>query len=410
MASISEILIGQADQAIKSTANQTSLADSIGKGINDYAQVAQVALKREELEQTKQQHALKAKEVNDAKWEKSWGMIKTGLDIKDPKAQNAYFKSFVPKGLAALGTADQIDPQAFQFATLTKENQARLQTLDSMVQRGVKTRDEAISILNDQQTFSKLVPAFSDVPVGEIPKEYLDETYKNLGESQKTAIGATAQENALRAANVRNEKTIEGAADRQTKDIQSSGQVTLAKRTAEDNAKFNTSGGQQAALAKIKKMEEVLKKFESGKIQTGGLLKKGVSMVGMQDVIDPELKAATDDMRAAISLKESLDSQFAQKEAEQQYNMRTIDPGLPTKANVARIRSMLQEAKDSYNNKIQTFKAQGLPVQGAEEAAPAAPAAAPDTARIQALYDKATPEQKKAIKAKAQAAGIKIKE
>lgn len=182
MATIAEILIGQAGQA--GTMKQG------GDPAQSFVQGASLAMEKEKLEQQKAALSQKKQELETAKMDKFIDALQKGAAYQG-SARTNYYQKWLPKYRDSLGLTAEFGDESLKFATATPENLARIQTLVAKVQDGEMSRADAIATINNPTQFA------------DIPPEIIESAYKELDEAAKTAIGAEAQSKALQAANIR---------------------------------------------------------------------------------------------------------------------------------------------------------------------------------------------------------------
>lgn len=328
MASITDMLVQGATQTAQQSGEQ--LQSGIRTGAALAQQIEQTKQMREQMEQKKQELYLQ-------KVDKVMEAVEKGAGFKDKTAQNHYFKNYVPGMIKALKVDDFFDPNLQGFM------------------QSPEVRDKLVNLrldIQDKINRGELRGAqIMEYARGKTTPEGLAEIGTELVEMQKIATLERNKE-------VRGQNMADASLGKQVQAQAAAPDVKYQATLKADKAKFEgEGGGLPNAEAQIKKLKEVVRDFKSGKLKTGNLGSTAGSLLGStaQAVINPDLKAAMDKTRASIRLKDSLDSQFAAKEAEQQYSMRTIDPALPTEDNLARAEDMLAEAEALLNSKLKAF-------------------------------------------------------
>lgn len=406
MASISEILIGQADQAIKSTGQQTSLADSIGKGVDMYSKVAQIALQKEQLEQAKQKAMKDQEDLQGAKTEKFLDAITKGMNYQG-QARSKYFKQHLPRYRDALGLTQDFPDDTLEFVTATPDNLARLQTLVAKVQdpNSGMDRAQAIQLLQDKTAFA------------DVPPEIIESTYKELDKAAETKIQAQSQI-AQRAQSAAQFQQGQTAQELQALDARG---IQLNDRVQKDIGKV--ADARKELKTTTKQFADYRANVAAGKPANStaaaqGFFKAAKAAQGAGVLTDKDLENLTG-QRGLLDRGEEFfrswvvggysDKKLKMMEDAIKYGLKQADTQIKVKAKA--IEPLFDSAR-SPGEREALRKASGIDVylSEVEPEKKAPPAAGPDTKAIQALYDRATPEQKKLVLEKAKAAGIKIKE
>lgn len=326
MASIADMLVAQVGQGSE------QLGQNIGQG-------AALAMHVQQIQQQKEALAQKKEELNVLKHDKALSLIETGLTKVPKAAQKNFFSNFARNALGQMGINMSDDfikglssPDINQGLLAQKMTEFR-----QAYRTALETKDfaEAQSIAAQmQQLFDGDVTKFAPV---------LNSAMNAESQSYSTAQGQKA------------------AGDRQDKQIGATGPIEVAKKTANDYAKFQTEGGESAIDAKIEKLRGVIAALEKGKVKTGTFWKKvpGVNSDTMQAAFDEEFKSAADTVKSAINIKSILDSQFSDKAMIETQRQLGLDPAISTEKNKARMKALLNQLIKEKTAKIQEFKKQG---------------------------------------------------
>ena len=406
MASISEILIGQASKAIESTGNQKLLSDGIKEGAQMRQGIEQLALEREKLEQNKEKMKQEKEKV-------LFDMIGNYISNADKVAG---IKGLSPqrKEQILLGMRDSM-PAIKDFIP---EDTVKMQIADPNVKAKIAQAQSDLKLGKiDFGTYTKVLSdAVALDSYGADPSFYFDEALEGGGKAEDTRIGAEAQRNAVIATNNRAEDAINAAEKRQKTEIEAVGEKTLAANIAKDFGQFKTDGGLSGAQKKLNQLKEVLNDLKTGKVVTGDaktLAATSTPFVGGNTLlakVNPKLKAAQDKVRASVSLKGTLDSQFSSKEAQEAYALR-FDPNLPTKENITKVQAMIDELQGDLDNKAEIFRSRGYDVGGIPQSKKAEDEGK-KAAKVQfealAKQYASDPAKLKAIKERAAALGITL--
>lgn len=186
MASIAEILIGQAGEAGR-LKQEGDLGQSLARG---FQIGSELALKQEQLAAQKAKVMQEKEQLAGAKMEKFVDALQKGANYQG-SARTNYYQKWLPKYRDSLGLTQDFPDDSLKFATSTPENLSRIQTLVAKVQSGEMSRQDAILTLNNPTQFA------------DVPPDVVESAYKELDDAAKTAIGAQAQRDALMASNNR---------------------------------------------------------------------------------------------------------------------------------------------------------------------------------------------------------------
>lgn len=314
-----------------------------------YQKGAAIAIQKEQIEIQKQELANKKLQVQAKKQTDLFDVVKIANQTKDPALRKQLLTKVLPAKVNAFGLGDVWTPDTLDMIAKSEAAQTKILGLELQLREQLESGE-----IDLNEAYARATEAIGDPEL--LAKLDTDALY----ESSKFAKTEEGKDR-------RAKMVADSQFARQRIDIQAAGPKSVAQKIGTDFAKFESSGGLAAAEAKLKKLENVVKQFENGDLKTGGAIKalQGATNVGLA-LTDPKLKAATDDLRASINLKSSLDSQFSAAEAKQQYDMRTIDPALPTAENAARARAMYEEAKADLRNALDAFRQQGFTTEGAE--------------------------------------------
>jgi hypothetical protein len=403
MASIAEILIGQADQTIKSTGQQTSLSDSISKGVQNYAQIANIALEKEKLVLLKQKAAKEQEDVSSAKMEKFVEALSKGANYQGPARTN-YYQKWLPKYRDSLGLTQDFPDDSLKFATATPENLSRIQTLVANVQSGKMSRQDAIATLNNPTQFA------------DVPPDVIESTYKEFDEAAKTNIQAQAQ-TAQRLQSAAQFQQGQTAQELQALDARG---VQLNDRVQKDIGKV--ADARKELKTTIKQFADYRSAVAAGKPANStaaaqGFFKAAKAAQGAGVLTDKDLENLTG-QRGLLDRGEEFfrswivggyaDKKLKMMEDAIKYGMKQADTQIKTKA--AAIEPLFDSAR-SPGEREALRRASGIDVY-LNEVQPEKKAPAANVEQAQALYDKYKndPEKKKILLEKARAAGIKIKE
>lgn len=347
--SVADMLVGS---ALQSSDNAPNISGAIESGVGLALKVQQVQQQREALEQQKQQQY-------QAKIEKFSSLYETAAKLPPGAARNGLFKTVIPKTRDALGLQKEFPDDSM---VILNANPEVVGYLKAKVEANEMTLPQLLANMQDAQWIADNVPAALQAKAGQDLTPQVTEDMEALQKSENFRINEKNQsENAKEQARAQ-AKRAEAEDDRKP--------VVKAKLDLQaSHDKFLNQGGQASAEAKLQKIKNAVDYFkaqvDSGKGSTGTVGTAVASRVGLVGLKDPKLKVAIDDARASINLKDSLDSQFSSKEAEQQYGQRGPDPDLPAEENYKRTQAMYQESLQAYKNRVAQFKKGGLDTNGA---------------------------------------------
>jgi hypothetical protein len=400
MASISEILIGQASKSIESTANQTSLADAISGGVKNYAQIAQIAQQREQLEQAKQDLQLRKEQVYLQKINSLGESYQLGLGIKDPKMQNLYFTKTLQAKATALGLTDLVSPEVGEMIAKSNEGKAKMQGLlldvNSKVERGelkgTQIPEYIKSITQDVESF---ISYYGEQLAAS--QQFATKEAGDLSQAQAAAGAAvTKQTQAQQAATKMAEENVQREITKQTESARIK-ELNAAKLA------FDNFGGKEVAETKIKALENVLADLESGKLKTGTSRAALSSFAGKSAgaFISPALKAAQDATAGSIDLNAALGTGTKTEQEVLRAESRIFDQNLPPEANIAKLKATIARDRAILNKKLKEFGGDSAPLP--------APANTDKIQRYTELLNNArSPEDKQKIINSAKKAGINL--
>lgn len=171
MASFAELIAGSA----------VDVAKNVGQGAPEaYARGAELALKKEQLEQQREQLEAQKRQLEQQKIEKLYNFIGNAKEYKNAAERGRYLKSAV-----GYRNAMGISPAAISDEGIlslgTDENLGRAFTLDNMVRSGEMTRAEALDLATNplkRDQFAKIVPT---------PPEFMSST-PDLSDAQREAV------------------------------------------------------------------------------------------------------------------------------------------------------------------------------------------------------------------------------
>lgn len=376
MATIAEMLIGIGNETAASSGDSfKSASTGMLSGLEAGAKLAQsveaLKLQREKLKQKKAENDL-------GKYAKIMEAIKVAEKTQDPAIQNAILGpgGTVEKMAYALKADDVFTPETLKMFAKSPEVRQKAIAYQAEVEKKI------LSGMDAAQARAEVAATMTD------PLAIAALDGERLLKAQELSYKEDQQ-------NKRNAATNAAILGRQMQAQSAAPIVDEQKKLRADHLKFTNAGAKASAEAKLQKLRDAVSYFRTqvnkGKEPTGGLLTTGAEKIGAVGLKDPKLKVAMDNLKGSINLKESLDSQFALAEAQQQYAMRGVDVQLPTEENLARAEALLSEAEAAYNNKIKAFRAAGLSVEDAPQGKKEAPAkkkeAAPANGPSQAQKD-----------------------
>lgn len=342
MANLADIMVQSALQSSQKVGEGT--ADSFAKG-------AELALKREALEQENLKLQQEKEKVMLAKFEKLGQVFDTYSKMPEGAGKKAYGKNFIPNFIVANGFDKVIDPTVME---MMQGEPALAAFWRAEITNGRMTMEDLMNVMKDPTMVAKQLPA----ALQEVTAAQMQSTLDDYSEGFVKA-------NEERQKNLAQQQQLEAASKRQQTEIAATGPQEVAKQTAKDYSQFQTKGGLANINSRLKKLQQVLSDLESGKLVTG----KGITVLpygaseGVLARLDPKLKAAADDVQGAVNIKEQLGGQFTEREAFTQYQ-RAFDPRLPTAQNITKIRATIDELKQNVENKVSAFREQGFKVDG----------------------------------------------
>ena len=314
-----------------------------------YKDGAQLALERERLALLRSKTQKDKKMLESTKVEKFLNASYKADKLKGQARKN--YGTHLKRYRDSLNLTDKFPDETLEFVTASPENILRMKGLEARVKNGDITEEQGLAIIQDPTQFVDLTP------------EFLDESVANLAKAGSKQLTETGKDR-------RAQLVASASFERQERDIEAVGPKKRAALIEMNWSKLNNAGGLSGALAKLRKVKSAMESFgPGGGVKTGGVggvLKKAAGAVGLQGTLDPAYKQASDNLRASLNLKGSLDSQFSAKEAEQQYEMRTTDPTLKTEDNADRARAIFNESVDDLRNSLTEFRSAGKPTRAAE--------------------------------------------
>lgn len=333
MASISELLVSS---ALEQSQKAPDLAGGFAQGAQLAQNLERLKLQREELEQKKV-------DIKNQKLENMTNDILKARKIGG-KALSGY-KEFLKNKAKVLKLDDIYTPEAIDLVTSVPENIDRFDVLVSKVTSGELDYETAAQTLKDEGLFYEVDP---------VERERL----------QKAAETAILEQNKAGRAETMAQATTQRAREAR----QEAGEVELDKKLAAEASKFKGAGGESAIDSKIRKLDDVIKQFKSGKLKTGNIAKSlpGIGSDMALKLYDKELKAARDTVKSAINVKSILDSQFSDRALEEVQNNLGIDSGLPTAENIRRLEELSKSLKQEKSSKVKEFRSRGY-VEGAPQ-------------------------------------------
>lgn len=338
MASIAEMLISGATQTAQNS-GQNFLSGL--KAGSELAQgIQQVQLQRKQLEQKKAD----AENSKDEFVFKAW---EAGMKMKE-KEQKLYFAKGGPfrRLRDGVGRTDMYPDDKIDWITATPSNLAKANGVIQDIRNGKVDRAVGLATIMDETKYPDLTP-YDRQQLSEEAVQASNDYIKSKEETERAKMQADA------------------AMGRQKQGQEAAPKVDQEKKVREDYTKF-TQTGLAGALAQLEKLKAAEEHFKKSRGSTGTVGAAIASRTGTLGFFKEKTKVAIDNARAGIKLKESLDSQFARAEAEQQYNMRGPDPDLSDKENYKRAKAQREEAEQALRNKLNLFEQYGLSVEGAE--------------------------------------------
>lgn len=333
-------MAGIVDVLMKSTGEQLATSgDNIQGSVNKGIALAQHI---ENLQQQKQELELKKDDLGLRKVNAAVDAVSTGLTKVPKKAQAAYFKSMRENIGGKLGV--NMSDEFFQALTSPDVNQGAI--ANTMVQfREAVKRAQATKDFSEAKALAQPI---LEAMEGDVVK---------FGDFLNTAVGnettAWAQKESLQEKQKQFSEEPARTVD-----------TDLKKKVNAEFVRVNEKGGLASVDARLKKLDNVIEKMESGKIKTGKGTKlfPFVNSDSAQAIIDPDYKAASDDVKSAIEIKSILDSQFSDKAMMEVQKNLGIDGALPTKLNIERMKALRDQLKNGRDDKVNLFREQGLPV------------------------------------------------
>jgi len=314
-----------------------------------YKDGAQLALERERLALLRSKTQKDKKMLESTKVEKFLNASYKADKLKGQARKN--YGTHLKRYRDSLNLTDKFPDETLEFVTASPENILRMKGLEARVKNGDITEEQGLAIIQDPTQFVDLTP------------EFLDESVANLAKAGSEQLTETGKDR-------RAQLVASASFERQERDIEAVGPKKQAALIETNWSKLNNAGGLSGAISKLRKIKSAMESFgPGGGVKTGGVggvLKKAAGAVGLQGTLDPAYKQASDNLRASLNLKGSLDSQFSAKEAEQQYEMRTTDPTLKTEDNAGRARAIFNESVDDLRNSLTEFRSAGKDTRAAE--------------------------------------------
>lgn len=335
MASIAELLIQSVAQQAR-TSNAPDIAGNFAKG-------AQLAMQREQLELQKQKNAEDLDQVENVRINRLTQAISNGKNV-DPKGRKDYYGKFIPKLRDALGLTEKFPDEALKFATMTDQNLARFDALESRVRNGQLTKEGAVAIINDPSKFVQVLP-LAPGETFEAP-ELTPEISAALGKAETTSVMAKAQ----------------AARQQSQQDFQASQTAGEAMRTADkDFAKdYNKyiQGGREDALKNLEDYQNAIKMLE-GPEEISSVKSTAIPYIGTKDELqaglNPKMLEVRRSIRAAVmgTLKQTLGAQFTEAEGERIFNL-AYNPALTDAANIKNAKLQLKYLQRTLRHKDAT--------------------------------------------------------
>jgi len=147
---LASMMYGSAEQAAQTQGQ--GLAQGAQAGVQNYNAAAQLAMKQQELDQSKQMMQAKLGEIQTAKLSKYVDAVKIGADMPDGPAKNAYNTNILPQTKSAMGLDDLIHPVAEQM--LQKDG-----ALSTFITSGIADGSIPMAVLGDPNQIAKLAQA-----------------------------------------------------------------------------------------------------------------------------------------------------------------------------------------------------------------------------------------------------------
>ena len=307
----------------------SSLDSSSGAAVG--AQLAQL-----QQQKIAQRAALQkqAQELEQAKIDKIGEAFLNMSKIQGPM-QKIYGEKYIPQLITSMGMQDKIHP-------LNMEAIVKDQQLAAGIGAAINERRITYADLQSPEALLKKAPELLRMgsmeqlqAVGAGSPEVIEKATKEAQNNRQT------ERNAIIGA--------DAARDRLETQIDTAGSKKFDEKAGADAAKFDGTGGVEDAKKKIQDIDDVIQMFEKGEVKSGTTAKKALGLVPFVDkeavtaAFDEKFAAAQAKSRSFLKLKDNLDSQFAQAEAEKQYNMRTINGALSKDENIKRLKSMRSE-------------------------------------------------------------------
>lgn len=350
MADLSEFVLNEAQNVAQG--QYKGFGESVIQGAQLAQQAEAINQKRQMLEQQKA-------ELAKTKLDKFTAYMFKATQQKDPKAKSNYIKA-APQVRDAYGIpASVFSDESIQSMGTSDDDAGRAYTLSLAVQKGDMSAADAIAIYNDPEKRLQVNPTPMELRSGN--KEF------TVSDAQKTFLDNQAKQAALTA-----------QAQRQDKEIATTGTREIAKKTGEQYAAYQAQGGKAGVEKNIAALDTAIKQLKSGEVRFGTLAKK-VPFGSSEDVLsfyDEKAKALVDSVRGSVNMRAALADP---NPTEKQINAimgRTIDPRLSNAENIKKLEDAKRALLSDVSSKEAIFAQHGFMTPSAPQQRQSAPAAA----------------------------------
>lgn len=322
-----------AQQGLTNTA-PANAPDAVGA----WAQGAQIANQRMQLEQAKADNAQKMQQLQFSKLEKLGSFLDLSTKMPEGAAKQAFVKDYIPNYIQAVGLGDVINPTSLKMLQGDPQVSAYLK---NEIEEGRLDFSQLTSVLGNPDQLAELIPGAAAFATGE---QLQTGARANLGELQEAAKFATEQA----AISDRSRDQIRAQQVKQQEEIAAAGPKTVATKVAELYTDWDAGGGRVGVEASIKNMEEALQALETGAVQTGDITTKipFFQSDNAQSMLNPEMQAVKQQARSSMlsSMRQILGSAYTEREGDNVMNT-VWDDKQPPRVNAAKLRRKIEEFK-----------------------------------------------------------------
>jgi len=180
------MLIGGAEQSAQNEGS--GLAAGVQQGVQNYTDVAQLALKKQQLDLNVQENQRQIQAVQQAKIDKTMGYFENATKMPEGPMRNTFLKSYIPSAVNAMGLTDVFHPDSMKMA---QSNPALIAYMTNEVKNGNLQASDLYQAIADPDKMSVIAasPAFKAFG----GQQEIQEAMQNsIGEIRQAADTASA--------------------------------------------------------------------------------------------------------------------------------------------------------------------------------------------------------------------------